>query len=87
MSEGQKKYEKKHPDWQRKINSKKIGCHCQIKIKCYPYTLTILGRYAEEHNHKIQLANVAYTCLSQAAWDQIKIMLKQKVDQKEIVHK
>jgi hypothetical protein len=46
-----------------------------------------LGRYAEEHDHKIQLANVAYTHLSQAARDQIKIMLKQKVDQKEIVRK
>jgi hypothetical protein len=87
MSGGQKKYEKKHPDWQRKIDSKKIGCRCQIEIKCYPHTLTILGRYAEEHDHKIQLANVAYTHLSQAARDQIKIMLKQKVDQKEIVRK
>jgi hypothetical protein len=87
MSGGQKEYEKKHPDWQRKIDSKKIGCRCQIEIKHYPHTLAILGRYAEEHSHKIQLANVAYTRLSQAARDQIKVMLKQKVDQKEIVRK
>jgi hypothetical protein len=69
MSRGQKKYEKKHPDWQCKIDSKKIGCRCQIEIKCYPHTLTILGHYAEEHDHKIQLANVTYTRLSQAARD------------------
>jgi hypothetical protein len=76
MSEGQKKYKKKHPDWQHKIDSKKISCCCQIEIKCYLHTLTILGRYAEKHDHKIQLANVTYTHLSQAARDQIKIMLK-----------
>jgi hypothetical protein len=87
MSGGQKKYDKKHPDWQRKIDSKKTGCRCQIEIKHYPHTLTILGRYAEKHDHEIQLANIAYTRLSQAARDQIKIMLKQKVDQKEIVRK
>ena len=84
-SGGQKEYEKKHPDWQRKIDSKKTGCRCQIEIKYYPHTLTILGCYAEEHDHKIQLGNIAYTRLSQAARDQIKVMLKQKVDQKEIV--
>ena len=87
MSGGNKKYEKRHPDWQRKIDSKKTGCRSQIEIKHYPHTLTILGRYAEKHDHEIQLANVAYTRLSQAARDQIKVMLKQKVDQKEIVCK
>jgi hypothetical protein len=85
MSGGQKKYEKVHPDWQRKLDSKKTGCRCQIEIKHYPHTLIILGRYAKQHDHQIQLANVAYTRLSQAARDQIKVMLKWKVDQKEIV--
>ena len=87
ISGGQKTYERKHPDWKRKFDSKKTGCHCQIVIKFYPHTLTILGRYSQEHDHEIQLANVAYTRLSQAAQDQIKIMLKQRVDQKEIVRK
>jgi len=85
MSGGQKNIEKKRPDSNRKIDSKKTSCRCQIEIKSYPHTLTILGRYAEEHNHKIHLANVAYTRLSEAARTQIKVMLKQKVDQKEIV--
>jgi hypothetical protein len=85
-SGGQKKYDKKHPDSFRKIDSKKTGCRCRIEIKIYPHTLAILGRYAKEHDHEIHLANVAYTRLSQAARAQIKVMLKQKVDQKEIVH-
>jgi hypothetical protein len=87
LSGGKSKYEKKYPDRQRKIDSKKTGCRCQLVIKHYPDTLTILGRYAEEHDHEIRLANIAYTRLSQAARDKIKVMLKQKVDQKEIVRK
>ena len=87
MSEGQKPYDKKLSDRQHKIDSKKIGCQCQIEIKFYPHTETVLGCYREDHNHKIQLANIAYTRLSQTACDKIKVMLKQKVDQKEIVHK
>ena len=86
-SGGQKTYKKKYLDWQCKLDSKKTGCRCQIEIKHYPHTVTILGRYTEEHDHKIQLANIAYTRLSQVARDQIKIMLKQKVNQKEIVRK
>lgn len=85
ISGGQKNYEKQHPDWQCKINSKKTGCRCQVVIKHYPHTLTILGYYTEKHDHEIQLANIAYTRLSQAAHDKIKVLLKQKVDQKEIV--
>ena len=85
MSGGQKLYDKKLPDQQRKINSKKTGCRCQIKIKSYPHTETILGCYKEDHNYKIQLANIANTRLLQVDHDKIKVMLKQKVDQKEIV--
>ena len=53
MSRRQEKYNKKHADWQCKIDSKKIGCHCQLVIKHYPHTLTILGHYADKHNYKI----------------------------------
>ena len=85
MSGGQKQYNKKLPDWQRKIDSKKTGCQCQIEIKSYLHTETILGRYKEDYDHEIQSANIPYTRLSQAVRDKIKVMLKQKVDQKEIV--
>ena len=85
MSEGHKEYEKKHPDGECKFDSKKTSCCCQIKIKHYPHTQVILGCYTKEHDHEIQLANIAYTCLSQAAHNRIKVMLQQKVNQKEIV--
>ena len=57
-------YTKKHPDWERKIETKKSGCRCQVIIKSYPHTPTILGRYLAEHDHEIGSANITYTHLS-----------------------
>jgi len=78
-------YTKKHPDWERKIKTKKSGCHCQVVIKSYPHIPTILGRYLAEHNHEIGSANITYTCLSGIAQERIKIMLIQKIDRCMIV--
>ena len=85
--QGQKLYDKKLPDQQHKIDSKKTDCQCQFEIKSYLQIKTILGHYKEDHNREIQLANITYTRLSQVASNKIKVMLKQKVDQKEIVYK
>jgi hypothetical protein len=71
-SGGPKKYQKKFPDWQWKIESKKMGCRCRIIIKSYPHTSTILGRYVSEHDHEIGLANIAYTWMSWVAREKIK---------------
>lgn len=84
---GQSQYKKKHPDWNRKLESKKTGCRCQITIKLYPHTLTVLGRYDADHDHEVGLANIAYTRMSPAARETINVMLKQKMDHKEIVCK
>ncbi len=84
-SGGRKPYEKKNPDWNRKIDSKKKGCCCWVVIKLYPHTDTILGNYMNMHNHEIGSDNIAYTWMSSVAWKQIKSMLVQKVDHKEIV--
>jgi hypothetical protein len=43
LSGGRSKYQKKHPDWHRKIKNKKTGCWCSIIIKFYPHTTAILG--------------------------------------------
>jgi hypothetical protein len=86
-SGGKSKYQKKFPDRQRKIESKKSGCHCKIWIKLYYHTPIVLGRYETEHDHEIGLANIAYTRMSRGARDQIKNMLMQKVDPREIVRK
>ena len=84
-SGGEVPYQKKHPDWQCKIGSKKSGCACQIMIKHYHHTEMILGQYAEEHDHELGVKNIAYTQLLQEAQDQIRSMLHQRVDPQEIV--
>jgi hypothetical protein len=84
-SGGRKPYEKKNPGWKRKIDSKKKGCRCRVVIKLYPHTDTILGNYTNTHDHEIGSDNIAYTRMSGVAREQIKSMLVQKVDHKEIV--
>ena len=84
-SGGVKEYQKKHPTRQRKIQNRKTGCRCHITIKKYPHTPTILGRYLAEHDHEIGAANIAFTRLSSATREQIKMMITQKIDRNEIV--
>jgi hypothetical protein len=79
--------QKEHPERRMHFQSKKMGCDCKIVIKSYPHTPTILGRYEEEHDHDIGLANLAYTRLSNAVRIQIRNMLERKVDPREIVRK
>jgi hypothetical protein len=85
LSGGRTEFEKKHPDWRRKIGSKKTGCRCRVVIKLYPHTDAILGNYTNTHDHEVGSENIAYTRMSHVAREQIKSMLVQKVDRKEIV--
>ena len=84
---GDRHYQKKFPDQYQKIESKKTGCRCQLTIKLYPHTQTILGRYEADHDHELGLANIAYTWISRAAREQINVMLEQRVHRNEIVRK
>ena len=84
-SRGEVPYQKKHPDRQCKIRSKKSGCTCQITIKHYHHTEMILGQYAEEHDHELGVENIAYTRLLWEAQDQIRSMLHWRVDPWEIM--
>jgi hypothetical protein len=86
LSGGQKQYEKKNPGWHCKIGSKKTGCQCRVVIKLYPHTDAILGNYTNMHDHEVGSDNIAYMQMLGIAWEQIKSMLVQKVDHKEIVH-
>jgi hypothetical protein len=86
-SGGRSKYQKKEPDRQQKIGSKKTGCHCKLVIKLYPHTPIVRGRYENDHNHEIGLANIAFTRMSPIARERINNMLQQKVDPREIVRK
>jgi len=56
-SRGPKKYQKKFPDRQQKIKSKKTGCWCCIIIKSYPHTSAILGCYVSKHDHQTGLVS------------------------------
>jgi hypothetical protein len=85
LSGGQKQYEKKKLDRRRKIGSKKTGCRCRVVIKLYPHTDAILGNYTNVHDNDVGSDNIAYTRMSGVAREQIKSMLVQKVDHKEIV--
>jgi hypothetical protein len=82
---GDRHYQKKFPDRYRKIESKKTGCRCQLTIKLYPHTQTVLGRYDADHDHPIGLANIAYTRISRAAREKINVLLEQRVHRNEIV--
>ena len=84
---GEKPYQKKHPDRNRKLDSKKTGCRCQLTIKLYSDTPTVLGRYDADHDHEIGLANIAHTRMTHAARMRINEMLTQQIDHKEIVCK
>ena len=86
-SGGNKPYNKKHPERNRKMDSKKTGCRCQITIKIYSNTPTVLGQYDADHDHDIGSDNIAYTQMSLTARDQINMMLTQQIDNKEIVCK
>ena len=79
--------QKERPEQCTHFQSKKAGCDCKIVIKSYPHMPTILGRYEEEHDHDVGLANLAYTRLSNAVRIQIRNMLERKIDPKEIVCK
>ncbi len=84
-SGGDRGYEKKHPERERKIGIRKTGCGCHIIIKEYPHTSTVLGRYIAEYDHEIGAANIAYTRLSGSTQERIKTMLSHKIDPREIV--
>ena len=75
----------KNPDRGCTIPSKKTGCHCEVLIKQYLHTSTVLGRYVADHDHEIGAANIAHTRLSGTTWEQIKMMLIQTIDHREIV--
>jgi len=84
---GGTKYVKKHLEWKRKIPSKKMGCPCNIVIKCYLDMERILGHYERDHDHLIRIANVPFTHLSARSRRWMQDIVSQKIDPREIVCK
>ena len=63
LSGGKTNRENKY-DWDRKIPSKKTGCKCQLIVKQYPGTETMLGKYQGEHDHPLGDDNLRFLRLS-----------------------
>ncbi|KAJ7270576.1 hypothetical protein C8J57DRAFT_1065834 [Mycena rebaudengoi] len=74
-----KEYTKLHPDWARKLPTKKTDCECSLVVKQYPGTETILGAYSEEHNHPLGNANLRFTQIPEETREYIAGLLRLKV--------
>src|SRR6266850_3833204 len=82
---GKSKYVRKCPDWHQKVPSKKSGCCFRLIIKFYLNTSVILGHIERDHDHETGIPNLIHTHISCGAQARIKIMLRQKIDPREIV--
>lgn len=82
---GVKSYEKKHPNWSRKVPSKGTDCPCELVIKTYHNTPMVLGRYCADHNHATGVENLRFTWISDAMRDWIAGMVRMKVKTDHIV--
>ena len=82
---GKSKYQRKNPERKQNIPSKKTGCHFRLVIKHYPNTPIILGHLERDHDHETGLPNLIHTRISRGTRERIKVMLRQKIDPREIV--
>ena len=82
---GNKKYQKKHPKWDRKIPGKRCGCASRLTIKCYPNTECVLGLYEHDHSHPTGQDNARFTRLPEETRLQMAEMLRMGITHKRIV--
>ena len=82
---GKKHYEKKGSGQSWKIGSKQTGCTCQVMVKAYPGTDTLLGKYTDDHDHPIGALNVIYTRVSKNTKGKIREMLQQGIQPRKVV--
>ncbi|CAK5284599.1 unnamed protein product [Mycena citricolor] len=73
---GKKIDDKKFPDQQRRIETKRLYCPCRLVAKQYPHTTIILGRYEADHSHPTGPRNLIYTCIPDEARVLIKHLLR-----------
>jgi hypothetical protein len=82
---GQKSYDKKHPEWSRKVPNKSTDCPCSLKVKTYHGTGVVLGKYKSAHNHPTGVDNLRFTRISNETRDWIAGMVRMKVKSNHIV--
>ncbi|KAJ7611272.1 hypothetical protein FB45DRAFT_760684 [Roridomyces roridus] len=80
-----KKYKKKHPNRQRKLGPKRIGCKCCLTVKTYPGVSTVLAKYVKEHNHPTNEANLPYVRMSKKTRELIAALARKKTSAQEIL--
>lgn len=83
---GIKPYEKK-TNRQRKLDSKRIegGCPCRVRIKMYPHTNTVLGKYDRDHSHSTGKDNLKYVRIRVPTHALIAQLIRLGLKDKEIV--
>ncbi|KAJ7806691.1 hypothetical protein B0H14DRAFT_2381789 [Mycena olivaceomarginata] len=82
---GVKNYAKLHPEWNRKIPSKRTDCKCTLQVKQYPGTSTILGQYSDIHDHPTGNENLRFTQIPKETREYIAGLLRLKVVPEHIV--
>lgn len=82
---GEKDYEKKHPEWSRKVAAKGTDCPCSLKVKKYHDTSVVLGKYCADHNHPTGVDNLWFTRISDGTREWISGMVQMKVKTDHIV--
>jgi hypothetical protein len=66
----------------KRLNS---GCPCQVKIKTYPHTLTILRKYAPDHLHLTGKDNLKHVRIRVPMWEHVMELIRLGLMDKEIV--
>ena len=61
------------------------GCPCQVKIKSYPHTLTILGKYSPDHSHLTRKDNLKHVRIRVPAREHVMELIRLGLMDKEIV--
>jgi hypothetical protein len=61
------------------------GCPCQVRIKLYPHTSTILGRYTPDHSHPTRKDNLKHIRICVPAREQLIELIRLGLMDKEIV--
>ena len=82
---GIKKYERKTKQENQERQHIQGGCLCQVRIKVYPHTLTVLRKYTLEHSHLTGKDNLKYVWIHVPMLEQITGLIRLWLTDKEIV--
>jgi hypothetical protein len=82
---GTKVYEKKTKREAKESKHIIGGCPCLVRIKLYPHTRTILGKYAPDHSHPTGKDNLKYVQIRIPTLEQIAGLIRLGLSDWEIV--